>query len=334
MALCVAMLACLAGFLFTSPVLIATNKLQKRAEARALIQKALDISDFRAPGSPPFELRGTITIPLKDGKSAPGSYLLDWVSPERWREEIHVANYSRIRVGGAGKYWQLRSIPYELMAFDTFTKGINFAEHLRSTLLEPYWDKDSKAKILLNRKKLDGVSADCVKLSDDTKHFCFDIQSGRLLRNGSEVWEMTKYSEYHTFAGKFVPGELDMSALDHPMGSFRLQSIAKLSDPDENLFIPPQGAEPWPTCDVPVLPELVREKHPDAPSGESGGTVLIYGVLGADGIYHNLKILEATSLIFGESVLKSWQSAVYKPQTCHGVPQKTEGIGMAKFERH
>lgn len=83
MALCVAMLACLTGFLFTSPVLIATNKSQQRAEARALIQRALDISDFRGPGSPPFELRGTITIPLKDGKSATGTYRLDWVSPDR-----------------------------------------------------------------------------------------------------------------------------------------------------------------------------------------------------------------------------------------------------------
>jgi hypothetical protein len=328
-------LAAILGAAFVLPAAVgANNKTDQRAEARALIQRALDVSDLRAPGSPPFEIRGSITVPLKKGQNATGTYLLDWVSPDRWREEIHVANYSRIRVGGVGKYWQLRSIPYELMAFDTFTKGINFAEHLRSALLGPYWDKDSKAKILLKRKKLDGVSADCMTLGDDTNDFCFDIQSGRVLRNGSEVWEMTKYSGYETFAEKFVPSALDMSALAHPVGSFKLQSISKLDQPDEALFIPPQGAEPWPTCDAPVLPELVREKHPDAPSGESGGTVLIYGVLGTDGIYHNLQVLEATSTGFGDSVLKSWQSAVYKPQTCHGVTQKTEGIGMAKFERH
>lgn len=333
MALCVAMLACLAGFLFTSPVLIATNKLQQRAEARALIQKALDISDFRAPGSPPFELRGTITIPLKDGKSAPGSYLLDWVSPERWREEIHVANYSRIRVGDAGKYWQLRSIPYELMAFDTFTKGINFAEHLRSALLEPYWNSNSKTKIMLKRRKLEGVSADCLTLGDDTNHFCFDTQSGRLLRNGSEEWEMTKYSEYQTFAEKLVPGALEMFALDRPVASFKLQSISRLDHPGENLFSPPQGAESWPTCDVFVRPKLIHEEHPSPPSGAEG-TVLIYGILGVGGRFSDLKVIESPSPELGEAVLKSRQSAIYQPETCHGVAEKMEGIGMTTIVRH
>jgi hypothetical protein len=122
---CASLAIVLTARLLLASASFAKNQAQERAEAVALIDKALSASDLRALGSPPFQLRGTLAVPLSKGKSATGTCILDWASPDRWREEIHVANYSRIRAGGAGKYRQLRSLNYELTPFDDFSASFD-----------------------------------------------------------------------------------------------------------------------------------------------------------------------------------------------------------------
>ena len=90
--------------LLGAPSLRAKDK--KLEEAQALLTKAHELSDIRAKGSPPFRLRAEITALNVKGKPVQGSYSLDWASPERWRDEVHLEEYERVRVRNGDELWQ------------------------------------------------------------------------------------------------------------------------------------------------------------------------------------------------------------------------------------
>ena len=313
---------------------VAKNKTDQRAEARALIQKALDISDFRASGSPAFELRGTITVPLKKGENATGTYFLDWVSPDRWREEIHVANYSRIRVGGTGKYWQQRSIDYELIPFSDLSGSLEYTRELRQSLADPGWTADRRTKISLDSKRVNKQDVNCVRIGKrfDVQIFCFDSQSGSLIQSGSQYGgDTNSYSDFATLGGKILPGKIEIRDSGKLIVSLKLNGVALLGTVAAGMFDPPQNADVWPTCDDPVPPKVLREKLPDFSRFVVGGTVTYYVVVGTDGLVHNPKILAASSPRDGEAVLRSLKEGKYEPQACHGVPQPVEIMMTTAF---
>ena len=84
------------------------------ASSDALISHAR-LQQLWAEGTPPMKMRAEIYVAGADGTPAQGDYTLDWVSPSQWREQIHFANYERLRVRDAKGYWQnavgLRSHP-------------------------------------------------------------------------------------------------------------------------------------------------------------------------------------------------------------------------------
>lgn len=334
-----ATLVCVVAFVFASPAVPAKDKSQQRAAARALIQKAVDISDLRAPGSPPFELRGTITIPLKAGQSATGSYLLDWVSPDRWREEIHVANYSRIRVGGAGKYWQLRSLDYELIPFFEFSGSFDVARRLRYELAGSDWSAGSKARVSISYSKINKRRAACVLIDEnfDKREFCFDSVGGMIIRDSSrqdvidqsgvEPGDATTYSGFATFGGKLVPGKMEIGNDSGGVLSFMLSSIGPLGTVGASLFSPPQNADIWPSCDDPSAltpPKLLHHVTPEFNRFKAAGSVVAYILVGTDGAVHSPKILAASFAGDVDATLKALKTWKYQPATCRGVPEPQE----------
>jgi hypothetical protein len=72
----------------------------KSHEAAALIERAKQLSDIRAEGSPPFRLKATIKIVADDGTSREGTYVEDWVSAETWRTEIAAGSFNQTEVEG------------------------------------------------------------------------------------------------------------------------------------------------------------------------------------------------------------------------------------------
>ncbi|MGH9781996.1 MAG: hypothetical protein ACRD33_09270 [Candidatus Acidiferrales bacterium] len=331
------------ALLLSSTVVVARNNGDKRTAAAALIRKALVVSDFRAPGSPAFELRGTLTVPLRKGKDAVGTYVLDWASPDRWREEIHVADYSRIRVGGVGIYWQLRSTSYELVPFFDFSAAFDFAKDLRFALDGPYWTDRAKGAVKTQERKIGNTKVNCVFLQNRDSgswNFCFDPQLGTLASKGGMYFssdETAEYSDFTTFREKLLPATIRITRGRDAVLTFRLEQIAALDKHEADLSNPPQGAEEWPTCpNAPEPPKLLHQKGAGtkSPQPDVSGDVFTYAVVGTDGVLHDVKVLGAASpsdAAFTLAVLAGW---VERPQTCHGQPQKTETIIRTSYTVH
>lgn len=235
-----------------------------RAQAIALFAKALAVSDLRAPGSPPFEMRATITVEQTHGKpSVTGAYLLKWASPNQWREEIHFPNYTRVRIGGKNLYWLSRTIPYESQPVLQLNRELDFLEELH------IWSRDAAVAglgaIKFHQQKVHRIKLECVTL-EPKKHnygprYCFDPVTGTLDRNGS-----IEFSNFISFAGKYFPGDIRDEEKSAAPVIFHVTSILPLGKTDSAEFQPTAGSVAWPSCDDPdALPTLESQVPPRTP---------------------------------------------------------------------
>ena len=182
---------------------------QAKPDYATLLQKAADAGDLRSPGSAPFQLNANLLFTDSYGKKIPGTYVLLWMSPDQWREEIHIDSYSRIRFGGPGKYWQQRSIDFELPYVFELTHMLDTASILRREALSP------KGK--LKTKTDHGVKLDCVELPGSSdlpdKEICLDDLSGMLVSEKMDpvdehaLSDLTshEFSNFTKFGGKTLP---------------------------------------------------------------------------------------------------------------------------------
>jgi TonB family protein len=302
-----------------------------RAQATALFAKALAVSDIRAPGSMPFEMRATINIKPRFGKASIGSYLLDWVSPEKWREEIHFSDYTRIRVGGRNQYWQSRTTSYELEPLLQLNGGLNFLQTLY------VWSNPAAMtyvkNVKLHQEKERGTRLDCVKLIPNDSPFysadyCFDPASGAL---ASDSTSQTEFSDFTLFQGKYFPASIRPD--DTPVAQivFQVNSISPLGSIDSADFLPPQGSTIWPSCDTPdALPKIKSQVSPGYPAIERinhmEGSVFVYAVIGTDGKLSNLTVLSAPDRGLADSALTALSQWQYTPETCGGTPVPVETL--------
>lgn len=297
-----------------------------RAQATALFAKALAVSDIRAPGSPPFEMRATITVKQRFGKPTIGSYLLEWASPEKWREEIHFTNYTRIRVGGKNQYWQSRTTSYEVPPLLQLSQGLEFLKTLH-VLSNPAAMADVGA-IKFHQHKTQGIKLDCVTLeAKDQKYgpdYCFDPATGALGTTGA-----IEFSKFISFGGKYFPGNIHAEGPSADPVTLEVNSITPGGSFSDADFQPPAGSASWPSCDAPdAMPTIKSQARPLYPMNEKlshmHGTVTLYVLIGSDGRLSNIKLFSAPDRGLADSALTAVRQWTYKPETCGGTPVPVE----------
>lgn len=142
----------------------------------ALISRLRPVQDLWAEGTPPVVVQADLQVPDAKGNVARGNYILNWVSPSKWREEIRLGNYVRVRVGNAKGYWQKSSLNYQpeiIFQLDTLLQ-LRKSTRVHST--------ETLGKI--KNRESDGIAQQCTevkqKLGTD-RMLCFNRTNGTLL---------------------------------------------------------------------------------------------------------------------------------------------------------
>jgi len=347
-----AVVAFLAALSFLANPLIAHAKSEKdqsadaREKALQLFQKALAVSDIRASGSQPFEMVGVIEVSEGPHKSAKGSYSLLWAAPDRWREEIHFADYTRVRVGKKGGYWQLRSIDYEPLTISDLDGAFGYFQKLR------HWAQPGSIagvqEIDFKDAEIAGAKSECALLTEGhtfqfdgktskyktTTTYCFNASNGGLASTAEWVSSGSpgaahEYSDFVAFAGKIVPSTILVRHSDAPRVAFHMSQIVAVNKVDPTMFVPPPGAQEWDTCAEvqdtlrlvkQLLPRYPMEARVDGISGE----VYVYAVVGTDGRLHKMKVLASPALSLSSSTLQALKGWRYQPAACDGKPVAVE----------
>jgi TonB family protein len=102
-----------------------------------------------------------------------------------------------------------------------------------------------------------------------------------------------------------------------------------------SAFEPPAGAASKPGCWNPDGGRLVKKVIPLYPNSEraSGvqGQVGVYGVIAADGILRDLRIVSGVTSGLNKATLDAVKYWRYEPYTCHGTPVDVERVLFVNF---
>lgn len=311
---------------------------QEPPDARALLARAREVADLRTEGSAPFELHAQIEATITR-KKITGEYVLIWLAPNWWREELHLGNYQRLRVGADGGYNQLRSMDYSpaiIFEFDSVMSAFAM------TKIEEKETFDGP-----RMRTQDGISMACVQSQVKgvpLSEHCFDPQTGSLLRFQSlqnpkmrllETVEVV-YSQIEQFGEKRVPRAIRMKKGDWYAAQISVTELKPARVSDSSLFATPPQSEFWPSCRDMALAEIVESTLPQYPDiarqQRQQGIVTLYFRIEPDGTVSHVRSLSAPGVQLEAAATKAVRGWKYKPATCKGKPIRVEITGEVKFE--
>jgi TonB family protein len=311
---------------------------KKETEAIALLDRAKQLSDIRAEGTPAFRLKINFRI-IQDGSSQEGAYSEIWASKTQWRRETTLGDFRRIEVASGRKLWRLDSataVPEHITDILGFF-GLSTPTPEMPIFLKPAGIEDQQIR---------GLNTRCIEASPDSRGtyaLCFDKNAGTLaaelqpLRVGMRIAARDcVFSDYQKFGDRLVASAYQCYEDGHLKFQARVAAITAEPAPDPGLFRALDGAKESVNCLGPVnqgtLIDRVEPRSTLA-GGIRNAIVVMRGVIGTDGNLHELKVVSSPNPEFDESALKAVQQWRYKPYTCDGEPVEVDTEVEVNFHR-
>jgi len=293
-----------------------------KEQAKALIDKALQMTDIRISGSPPFRLRAQVRLSALVGPDLSGTYLLEWAAPDRFYEGTSFPLFEETQTAQGDRLWRRRSLPYipyhiwQMQSLIPSYPGLSLAE------------KSKVGKI--REVKKDGIRMLCIETSyeETLKEVCLDPTSGAPLRIAIPDLSLTyEFSDYASIGPKVFAHRRRLFVDRKLVVEIRVETIETgLSFPPER-FAAPAGAQRLAWCPDPKREELLKgadwPPFYDAPGGawaRPRGLLAVYGVIRRDGRLHNLTVVAPLDKTYDQYVLKNLEQFLYRPAYCGEVP--------------
>jgi TonB family protein len=297
----------------------------------SLIAQARKIQEVWTAGTPPLNMRTEIQVFYGKDKVTPGQYVVTWLSSSRWREELEIQGYKRLRVHNAQGYWQQSSA--------TFQPELVFQ-------LDPLWDLKTvlkvKAKEALGKvrsRDKDGVRENCIEIKRETgtdRVLCFDEAHGNLLsveyprseNQNPPAISRIEYSAFNMVGDKRIPFEVRAFRDRTVVATAKVLDVTPATEVNSALFATPTNSEFWPQCDDMQDPELVGRVQPEYPatarSNGEQGRVVFYAVIESDGTLSHLTLIQRATPALQSAAAQAIRRWRYKPAACGSTPIRLE----------
>lgn len=304
-ALCVA--ACMGG---------GGARAQERAPADvgALLRQVSQQSDIQAPGAPPYRLLARFHLLKTPGGLVAGSYVLRWVSPVQWREEISCPGYQEVRVAANGSYWEVNSAGRRSWSIRQLASTLHVKSHFRAEtgrLQEepPRADARPGTRCLAVRSAESSASRYC---------FAPALASARS-ESGSEAYE---YSNFASWKERSFPRSMSAWLNGELALEVTVEELSDLGPPDDSVFSPPAGAQQ--RCLSPEAPELIDSREPKYPANaartRTDGVVVVYVRIATDGKVQDPFVVRTPGPEFVSPTLEALAEWRFRPASCNGQP--------------
>ena len=286
----------------------------------SLLAQARKLQDVWSDGTPAVKVRTEIEILDAKGKTTPGQYVVIWISPSRWREELEIANYKRLRVHDSKGYWQQSTLSFRPEVIFQLDSILDLKTVLKIGA------KQALGKVKTRDK--DGVRQKCteVKWTTGTERvLCFDEASGGLLsveyprskiRNPPDI-SRVEYSAFNKLGDKRIPYEVHAFRDRTVVVTTKVTDVTPITEGDPGLFAPPTNSAFWPQCDDMQSPALVNPVQPKYPTnartnGEQG-RVVFYAVIETDGTLSHLTLIQRAIPRWNQQPLMPFDSGTTNP---------------------
>lgn len=299
--------------------------------ADVLVARARKLHEVWTAGTAPVMMRADIQVfNGKDGVT-PGQFIVNWISPTQWREDLRFRNYERVRVHDAKGYWQKSGLDFQpkiIRELDTL---------LNSKLVLKIRAKQFLGKV--KSRDRDGVRQKCteVKSKTDTDWIlCFAEGSGNLVsveypKNDNEsAPEITRvqYDAFHDVGEKHVPFEIRAFRDKMVVATVIVAEIKPVAEENPSAFVVPANSDFWAQCEDMQEAELVGRAQPKYPenarSNHQSGGVMFYAVIEADGTISHLTVIEHGPASLEAAAAEGIVQWHYKPAVCGSTPIRVE----------
>ena len=297
----------------------------------SLIAQALKLQDVWSDGTPAVKVRTEIEISDPKSKSTPGRYVVTWISPSRWSEELEIADYKRLRVHDSKGYWQQSTLSFQPEIIFQLDSILDFKTVLKVG-----------AKQVLGKVKTrdrDGVRQKCteVKWTTGTERIlCFDEANANLLsvdyprsenQNPPDI-SRVEYGAFNKLGDKRIPYEVHAFRDRTVVVTAKILDVTPITEDSAGLFVTPANSEFWPQCSDIQNPELVNRVQPRYPAsarsnGEHGRPVF-YAVIEADGTLSHLTLIQRATPALESAAADAIRQWHYKPAVCGSMPIRVE----------
>jgi TonB family protein len=299
---------------------------------RNVFEKARLAVNLRVPGVEACRLQGDVRIWTKKDAPSPGKYLFVWTPEGKWREEVVFNGYRRVRIGNGKQFWQVRTPEFENASISDLDELLKVGRSL-------HVDEGDKLK-KIRSEKIEGMDASCVRDTSArgySETFCFDANSGELLRHAPEknsneipwrvVWQ--EFSRYQSWGSKNFPRTLRGYNGKQLVIEVQLEEIGSNAQSSPTFFDPTKEATVWGDCaeatpwkikdrPQPVYPESARARGVQ-------GTVVLYAIIEDDGHISSVRMAHSAGTELDQSAAKAVSHWTYeRTDGCKDVTGRTE----------
>jgi hypothetical protein len=316
----------------------ANDAVGNSVEAENLLRQAVEISDIRSSGSPSFRLVARVQALGENGGATEGSYTLLWKSPTIWRDEIKFPHYSQVRVAHLDRLLISRNPLNASMEVFRLLILLEFPPFLSSS--GEATDKKLQEKIKDGRRErvieitsagrswekvyLDGAAP--IPLLIEFKGALYG--SRYPYKDFDIKYEFEDYVEFH---GRQVPRMVRQRVWNVVKYKILVQELADATL-DEADFDPPPDAQwihwcPHPDPPKPKSPRRMISVSAFPPQLRTGGPpsdVIIYGIIGTDGQWHNLAPVRSEGKIVDSFWIHELLRESFSPAHCGETPVESE----------
>jgi TonB family protein len=299
------------------------------AQATSLIQRAKQLSDIRAEGSPAYRLKLNIKVFRDDGSVMEGGYTEVWVSNKQWRRETVLGDFRRTEVAVGKKRWLLDSTDAAPERVGEIS-AIYAMDRLELESWKPEKVKDTEIKV-------GGLSLRCLIAEHGPlggkSALCFDKSNGALALQISPFHTATRiadktcsWTNYEKFGDRLFARSYACDEDRHRRMEAKVVELVADPAPDAALFAPLAAARELFNCPSMVrAPRPVRQPEPVSPATSRGRSqVVMQLVVGSDGKPADVHVMSAPNPDFDHAAVKAVRQWTFEPATCDGQPVETE----------
>jgi TonB family protein len=314
-------------FLVFAFVLLATSissvSKEDSISPESLVAQARKLQEIWTDGTPPIAMRAEIQVFDAKGKATPGQYYVNWMSASRWRDEVQIANYKRLRVHDAKGYWQQSTLNFQPEIIFQLDTLLDFKTVLK------VGPKQVLAKVKSHDK--DGLRQKCTEVKWNTgteRILCFDEASGSLHsveyprpqnQNPPEISRI-EYGAFNRVGERRIPFEVRAFRDRTVVATLKVMEMTPITVEDPALFLAPPNSEFWSECHDMQYPELINRVQPmyppNARSNREQGRAVFYCVIEADGTLSHLTLIQRATPSLESAAAEAIRQWHYKPAVC------------------
>jgi len=174
---------------------------------------------------------------------------------------------------------------------------------------------------------------------------CFDVKAGHLevkrvcLQRDSDIPVRVDYHGLNGGGGFQYEDSIPFGKHEYPrviqdfdknpILEFRVEELTMMGAGEPEAFLVPPGARSYRWCPHQTQAEPLGKTVPISPEIASkirGERALIYGVIGSDGQWHDLAVVESSGRVSESTWFSFVRNQRFRPAQCGGIPIDTERL--------